>query len=263
MKQKNIFIIGAGVMGGAIAKTLAQKGEKVFVYDKAFKKAKELSKHANIASVKDLSQLKRADFIILAVKPYHIAEVAQSVKADIKPLTVIVSVAAGVQISKIQKLFSHKAVVRIMPNLGLLVGQGIAAWKATAVNAKQKLAVKKLLNHISENFEVKQESEIDKITAISGSGPAYFFYLADALQKAARNLGFDNRTSRLLVEKTFLAAAALQSEVEYSDLISRVASKKGTTEKAIKVFNSKHLDKIILAAVNAAYKRAKEISHGQ
>jgi pyrroline-5-carboxylate reductase len=256
-----IFIIGTGVMGSAIAKVLAKAGQKVFVYDQTYVKVKALAKHTNIVAVKDLNQLKKADFIILSVKPFQIADVAKDIKADLKPSAVIISIAAGVKIFKIQKLFSHKAAVRVMPNLGLLVGQGIAGWKANGVNGKQKVVVKKLLNLVSENFEVKQESEIDKVTAISGSGPAYFFYLADSLQKAAKNLGFDNKTSRLLVEKTFSAAAALQSGIEYPDLISRVASKKGTTEAALKIFKKYGLDKIIVKGAQAAHKRAEEISN--
>ena len=148
-----------------------------------------------------------------------------------------------------------------MPNLGLSVNQGIAAWIAMGLSNVEKKKAKKLVSLFSENFEVKKESIIDSVTAISGSGPAYFFVFARGLELAAKALGFSKVESRILVSKTFLGAAALQKNQDYNKLISHVASKKGTTEQAIKSFSNNSLDKIILQAVKAAQKRAREISH--
>jgi len=253
-----IFIIGTGIMGSAIAKALAKAGQKVLVYDKDFAKARKLN-GKNIIAQKDFTELSKADFVILAVKPYHIADVAGLVR--IKISAVLISIAAGVKIQKLQKFFHHKKIVRMMPNLGLAVGQGIAGWTSSALNnSREKVAVKKLLNSFTENFEVK-ENQLDAITAISGSGPAYFFYFAEGLEKAALNLGFDKPAARKLVEKTFSAAADLQKGKAYSELISQVASKKGTTEHAIKSFGKSGLHQIIRQAAKSAFKRAQEISN--
>jgi len=204
-----IFVIGTGVMGSAIAKVLAGKKHKVFVYDVNFSKASALVKFGVVfdASLKHLSE---ADVVIISVKPYHLGDL--NIARKISTKQILVSIAAGVKISKLQKIFDTKKIVRVMPNLGLSVGQGIAAWRAAGLNNIEKAKVKKLLKDVLENFEVTNESRIDAVTAISGSGPAYFFAFANALQNAARNLGFDIKTSRELVEKTFSAAAALQKK---------------------------------------------------
>lgn len=247
-------------MGSAIATALAKKGQKVFVYDKNFAKVRALAKGTKIFGVSDLGNLGSADYVILAVKPYHLTELADAVSGRIKSSAVLISIAAGVTIKKLEKLFGHKKIIRMMPNLGLSVGQGIAGWMSFGLTNIEKQRTKKLIGLFTENFEVKKENEINSITAISGSGPAYFFYLADALQKSAIVLGFDAKTSRKLVEKTFSAAATLQKNGTYDELIKQVASKKGTTEAALKVFKKYALDKIIDKAAQAAKKRAQEIS---
>lgn len=246
-------------MGSAIARSLAEKGQKVFVYNKTYVKARALEKNLKITAVKNLDNLKQADYVILAVKPYQLADL--SIEAKLKPSAVLISIAAGVKISTIQKLFSHKKAIRLMPNLGLSVGLGVAGWKASDLQKSEKAGAKKVLDSISQNFEVKTESQIDAVTAISGCGPAYFFYFAQGLEKAALNLGFSPKQAREITEKTFLASAVLQRGSDYQDLIQRVASKRGTTEQALKVFSKQGLHKIILKAVTAAQKRAREISN--
>src|SRR5205085_226776 len=99
-------------------------------------------------------------------------------------------------------------------------------WKSAGLDNKGKSAAKKLLDQITENFEVKNESEIDAVTAISGSGPAYFFYLAQAMYQGALDIGLNEVTSRKLVEKTFAASAVLQDNRDYKELINQVRSKK-------------------------------------
>jgi len=245
-------------MGSAIAKTLAKKGQKVFVYDTSFTKAKALAKGKNIFADKNLENLSKADFIILAVKPYHVSDLNLGA---VKTSAVVISIAAGVTLAKLQKLLGHKKIIRTMPNLGLLVGQGIMAWKSSGISGKEKLEAKKLLDKISENFEVVKESQIDAVTAISGSGPAYFFLLAWCLEQSAKKLGFNPAQSRMLVEKTFHGASALQSGKAYEELIKQVMSKKGTTEAAFGVFKKAGLDKIVNQAAQAAFNRAKEISN--
>lgn len=255
-----IYIIGTGVMGSAISKVLSSKGEKVFVYDKSFTKTRLLAKNRYITEDRNFTNLPKADFVILAVKPYHMPEVADDVRSKIKLSATLISIAAGVKISRIQKLFNQQKVVRIMPNLGISVGEGIAAWTSSGLKPREKAAVKKLINKFTENFEVK-ENQLDAVTAISGSGPAYFFYFAEGLEKAAKDFGFKPIQARKLVEKTFSAAAALQKGKDYNQLIKQVASKKGTTEQAIKSFQQSKLREIVKKAVKAAYKRAKEISN--
>jgi pyrroline-5-carboxylate reductase len=243
-------------MGKPIAKTLAAK-YRVYVCDRNPDKARI----AGVIFDAGFKNLDKADYVIVAVKPQDIPALANDIGKKINSSAILVSIAAGVKINKLQKLFGIKKVVRVMPNLGLLVGQGIAAWRSMGLTKREKQKVKKLLNQLTSNFEVKKESDIDAVTAISGSGPAYFFYLAQALQKTAINLGLSLNMARKLVEKTFLAAAILQRGKNYQELIKQVTSKKGTTEAALKVLNKNHMDQIIEQAVKVAQKRAKELSH--
>lgn len=250
----NICIIGIGNMGRAIAKALAKK-HRVYVNDKNPGKAKM------VGTIFDgsLQHLSRADYVIIAVKPQDIIGLSRQLK--INQQTILISIAAGVKIAKIQKLFNLKKIIRMMPNLGVTVGHGLAAWKSKNLSAKDKIAAKKLLDQICENFEVGKESALDAVTAISGSGLAYFFYFAQGLERAARGLGFSKALARQLVEKTFRGAATLQANANYQELMDRVASKKGTTERALRVFKQKKLHQMILQAVKAAQSRAKEISN--
>ena len=255
-----VYIIGAGVMGSAIAKALANKGQKVFVYDRTYAKAKALAKGKKIIADKNFEHLGKAEMIIVAVKPQDVPSLALEIKGRFRSSVVIISVAAGVKIAKLQQSFRHKKVVRVMPNLGLSVGLGIAAWKSAGLSRKEKLAVRKLFNQITENFEVNNEAEIDSVTAISGSGPVYFFYFAAALQKSAKALGLKTTLAKKLVAKTFSAAAQLGQGQDYQQLINQVASKGGTTAAALKIFEKRHLDEIVKDAARAAYTRAGELS---
>jgi len=256
-----IYVIGTGVMGRAIAKALAKKGQKVFVYDKTFAKAKVLAKAKNISADRNFENLEKADFVVLAVKPFHMDEVGSAVKGLMKPSAILISIATGIKINRLERIFGRKKVIRGMPNLGVAVGQGAMAWQAAALNNAEKKAAKKLLDTFTENFQVNDEKLIDAFTAIAGSGPAYFFYFAQGLQKATQNLGFDKSTAAKIVKKVFSAASVLQENQDYDELIKQVASKKGTTERMLKIFGKNQLHKIINKAAKGAYERAKEISN--
>jgi pyrroline-5-carboxylate reductase len=245
-----ICIIGFGVMGQALVSALAKS--------KVVRKISVIKK----GSKKPLASLKNFDYVIIAVKPQDISNLAKQVRGFLDESTILISIAAGVSITKIQKEFNHDKVVRVMPNLGLTVSQGIAVWKAgKAVTAKEKSRIAKLLNQLSQNFMVTNEQAIDKATAISGSGPAYFFILAEAILSTAIKLGFNQSQAKQLVSKTFLSAAELQKDSDYSKLIEKIASKKGTTQAAIKVFQQKKFDKLVESAILSAYKRAKELNN--
>lgn len=246
--KTNVTIIGFGTMGKAIAKTLKKDSSiKIFAVD--------LDK-------KDVSGIKKSDFIILSVKPQDAPRAIKELKSfGLNRKTILISIMAGFSIKKLLDLSGHKKIIRMMPNLGLSVGEGIAAWKKINLAESETKKVREFINKITENFEVKNEDTIDKVTAISGSGPAYFFLLANHLKKASEKLGLTKDESKKLAEKTFLASALLARNSDYHNLIKKIASKKGTTEAALKIFKNKKFDKIVLKAVSAAYKRAKELSH--
>ncbi|MDE2311710.1 MAG: pyrroline-5-carboxylate reductase [Patescibacteria group bacterium] len=251
-----VNILGFGNMGQAIAKALLANrfSAKIIVSDKSKVAASGVSFDA------DFRTLARADVVIIAVKPQDVPVLAGQVRGKIRDGAVVVSIAAGLKINKLKRLFRHGKIVRVMPNLGLSVGQGIAAWKSAGLLAAEKRLAQKFLNAVSENFEVGDEKLIDAVTAISGSGPAYFFYFAESLGKAARRLGLSQKQSLLLVSKTMAAAAELQGEGDYQALIAKVRSKKGTTDAALKVFQKRKFFTIVNQAVTAAHRRAEELS---
>ncbi len=250
--RTQVTIIGFGTMGKAIAQAIFKNDSKVMVF--GIDKDK-----SNINKI--IQKVAKADFLILSVKPQDAKKAIGQIKNYLNKNTILISIMAGVSIKKLRQLSGHQKIIRMMPNLGLSVGEGISVWKKTGLSKKEIKKAKNLMNKISENFEIKNENTINKVTAISGSGPAYFFLLADCLIKACDNLGLDKNKSKHLVEKTFLASAILSRQEAYSVLIKRVASKGGTTEVALKVFQKKNFNGIVLEAVKAAYKRAKKLNN--
>ncbi|OGT92781.1 MAG: hypothetical protein A2298_01495, partial [Gammaproteobacteria bacterium RIFOXYB2_FULL_38_6] len=199
----NITIVGFGIMGKAIAKTLSRDSSiKIFTID---------------VDKKDTSGIKKSDFIILSVKPQNAREALEQLRdLGLNKKTILISIVAGYSIKKILHFSSHKKIIRMMPNLGLSVGAGIAVWKKVGLSESETKKAKNFIDKITENFEVKDEDIINKVTAISGSGPAYFFLLADYMQKASIGLGLSKKESRLLVEKTFSSASLLGKNMDYS-----------------------------------------------
>lgn len=249
--KTQVTIIGFGTMGKAIAKAISKKDRKitVFVIDKNKLDANKIFQKAS-----------KADFIILSIKPQDAKEAIGQIKDHLNEKTILISIMAGVSIKEIIRLSGHKKIIRMMPNLGLSVDCGIAVWKGVGISSPEKKKVKIFINKITENFEIKDEDIINKVTAISGSGPAYFFLLADSLIQAAKGLGLNEKESKKLVEKTLLSAVVLSQEGDYSSLIKKVASSGGTTEAALQVFQKKNFYGIVREAVAAAYKRAQELS---
>lgn len=244
----NITIIGYGTMGKAIAKILKKKDSSVKIWTIDINK-------------KDWSGILKSDFIILSVKPQDAVSVLKELKnKKLNKKTILISIMAGFTIKKITQFSGHKKVIRMMPNLGLSVGAGIAVWKKIGLSKIENNKAQKFINKITENFEVKDEDMINKVTALSGSGPAYFFLLAEHISRAGEQLGLKKEQSKKLVEKTFLSSAMLSQDIEYLSLINKIASKGGTTEAALKIFKSKNFGKIVNEAVFSAYKRAKELS---
>ncbi|MFA6177719.1 MAG: pyrroline-5-carboxylate reductase dimerization domain-containing protein [Candidatus Paceibacterota bacterium] len=249
-----VTIIGFGTMGKAIAKAISKKDPKIAVF--SIDKDKPNLKNF-------IEKVKKSDFIIFAVKPQEAKEAFVEIKNYLNKKTILISIMAGVSIKELIHLSGHKKIIRMMPNLGLSVGYGIAAWRGVGISLLEKKKVKNFINKITENFEVKNEDTINKVTAISGSGPAYFFLLADCLIKACDNLGLNKNESQQLVEKTFSAAAILSKESDYSSLIKKVASKGGTTEAALNIFQKENFSGIVSKAVLSAYKRAQELGQNK
>lgn len=203
-----------------------------------------------------------ADVIVLAVKP-------QQMKAAVAPLAgslsnqVVVSIAAGLSLESLSRwLGGHRKLVRTMPNTPALIGAGITGLYALPeVSGTERAAAERVLKAVGSTVWIDDESRMDAVTAISGSGPAYVFLFIEALQQAAADLGFTPEQARQLSIETVLGAAklAVQSDEPASLLRERVTSKGGTTEAALKAMAEKGVKEGIVAGVLAADARGREL----
>lgn len=240
--------------------------ENVWVYDKFPVQTERLQSQYGITAITELnSQLGDCAAVVLAVKPQQLKEVCMALAAaNVGPAPLYLSIAAGVRSDAINGwLGGHVAVVRSMPNTPALVGCGMTGlYRAPSVSDEQAALAESLLKGAGQTLWVENEDQIDAITAISGSGPAYYFAFTEALQKAALNLGFSDEQAELLANQTALGAAKMLVEdaADASTLRERVTSPGGTTEQALKVFQAAQLDQLVDQAANAAKIRSAELA---
>lgn len=215
----------------------------------------------------NLSAIEGVDIVVLAVKPQILQPVCESICASVqeqKPL--IISIAAGVTLSSMsQWLGGDIAGVRCMPNTPALVQAGATGLYANAkVCDEQKSLAEMVMRSVGITIWLEDEAKLDAVTAVSGSGPAYFFLFMEAMQTAAKELGLDEQQARLLVLQTALGSAklAIESDDDVALLRQKVTSKGGTTAAALEVLNDKHVPEIVAQAMSAAAQRAKELAKG-
>lgn len=265
--QKTIGIIGCGNMGSAILSKDA--GCKFIVYDQDKTKLSLARRKFHVKSAADIVDLiRQSQAAIIAVKPQDIDgvldQVACAIKLFRKESILIISIAAGITTRYIENRISNKVkVIRAMPNLAATVGEGATALtKGRFASSQDFKLARKLFAGFGVEVPVQNEDLINVVTAVSGSGPAYFFFIFSAIFKAAEELGLDSKVANAILHQTVIGAMKLLDKhgFDAQALISKVASKGGTTEAALKVFGDYQLEKIIRDAVIAAYKRAGELS---
>ncbi|MCP3955409.1 MAG: pyrroline-5-carboxylate reductase [Desulfobacterales bacterium] len=260
--------IGAGNMAQAIIGGLIRTGtpaEKISIFEPDTELAGKLASSLGVqAESNNTAIFENCDVIVLAVKPQIMKAALESAKgARLKKDAFIVSVAAGMPISLMQGwLGNNHPMVRAMPNTPALVGAGVSGlFSSKQVSIEQKQAAESILRAVGSVIWVDREDLIDSVTAVSGSGPAYFFYFIEALQHAALQEGLSLEHARLLSLETAFGAAklALESSVEASTLRERVTSPGGTTAAALEVFEKQGVSDSIARAVSAAATRAREL----
>lgn len=262
-----VLIAGYGNMGKTYAKSFISsrfiKPEDIFVLvrNPDFSAVGSTIPKANFLNV-PTEKLSDFDIVILAVKPQDFGVLAQSIQPHLKESQIIFSVMAGITLSKLEKELSCPKIVRSMPNIPTQIGMGMTVFTASPkVDRKELFIIQNLINTTGKSVYVENEKLIDAATAISGSGPAYVFYFMQSMIKAAVDLGFNESEAELLVNQTFMGSVAIQNSYSLSnqEWISKVASKGGTTERALQVFEKGILENIIVNAVKAANDRALEL----
>lgn len=266
---ERITFIGAGNMASAIFAGMIETGYPAEAITATASSEKTLTglrdRYGIVTQLDNAIAVAEADIVVLSVKPQIMREVCETMRDAVqqrRPL--IVSVAAGLEAATLDRwLGGDLAVVRCMPNTPSLVGAGAAGLYANPrVTQEQRTLATQLMSAVGLVEWVDQESLLDAVTAISGSGPAYFLLFFEALEQAGVELGLPREAARRLALQTGYGAAkmALESDAEPAELRRRVTSPKGTTERAIHSFQDADLEKIVADAARACAARAREMA---
>jgi len=254
-------------MGEAMVRSMLAKGvagpEAIVVSDVSAERLSKLKNDYGLRTGRDNRQaLQGSDVVVLAVKPQDLGRLMEELSGAFHPDQLVVSIVAGTTIDTIAEALKHGAVVRAMPNTPAQIGEGITVWTASsAVSESQKDAARSILAALGSEVFVTDEGLIDMATAVSGSGPAYFFLVMEALADAATDIGLPREIAEKLVSRTALGASRLVEETGEppSALRQMVTSKGGTTERGLHQLEQGGLRALIAQAVAAAYQRAKEL----
>lgn len=265
-----IAILGCGNMGIAYARSFLKydlvSKQSLLLIEKDFNRQKQLEElnFGIVTSELTKEVLADVDVLILSVKPQDFESLKEKLKSSLNNKITIVSIMAGKTLEFITSELKHPFVVRAMPNSPAIVGMGITAYVTTdSVDMPRIRKVEQVLNSTGRSVFLDSETMMDAVTALSGSGPAYFFYIVKNMIKAGVEMGMEPHIAALLVKQTLLGSYHLMNakEVDLDELIKGVASKGGTTEAALNYFNNHELDKSLIGGIKRAEERGKELAN--
>ncbi|MFP5066984.1 pyrroline-5-carboxylate reductase [Acinetobacter pittii] len=263
--NSNICFIGGGNMAQALIGGLISRGlppTRITVSDPV-EQIRQLLQGKEVHVTQDnVAAIKNADVVVLAVKPQVLATVLRPLKGLLSDKLVI-SIIAGAEIQTISNLIDSNRIVRVMPNTPALVQTGAHGIYANdVVGTSDRELTSQILAATGLTIWVNSEAQIDAVTAVSGSGPAYFFYLMESMIRAGKNLGLDEKVATALTLQTALGAAqmAITSSNTPSELRKNVTSPNGTTQAALEVFDRAQISQNIQSALAAAQKRSQELA---
>lgn len=269
MSEYQVAFIGAGNMGASLAGGLISDGfkpDKVWMSGPTLSKLEKLQERINVnITIDNKEAAQKADVIVFCVKPQVLKTVCLELSDIIsKNHPLVISVAAGVRESLINSWFGGGAsIVRCMPNTPALIGAGATALFANKkVNDVQHELAETIMRSVGMTLWMDQEEKLDAVTALSGSGPAYIFLVIEAMRDAGKKLGLSEKEANLLTLQTAVGASrmALENDEDVATLRERVTSPGGTTERALSVFEKNNFKKVFFEAIEAATKRAVELS---
>ncbi|MES2661667.1 MAG: pyrroline-5-carboxylate reductase [Pseudomonadota bacterium] len=267
--MRKLGIIGCGKMATSIIKGLVTSGHlpshAIIVSDVSYEQCTSVQQEFSVAIASDNSKVCESDVIILAIKPQTMKNVLTEIAPTIlqhKPL--IISIVAGWTIDQIRHFLNNSArIVRCMPNLPAAINSGITALYAQSdVDKLEHDKAQQILASVGSTLWLEKEDQMNAVTALSGSGPAYFFYLMEHMIQAGQSLGFNEALCRQLVVETALGAARLAASntISPAELRRSVTSPAGTTEAALREFDQHAMSKTIQQGIQAAYHRSIELS---
>ncbi|MCL2646320.1 MAG: pyrroline-5-carboxylate reductase [Phycisphaerales bacterium] len=262
-----LAFIGAGNMAEAIARGLLRAAvyqpAEMLAADPSADRQRLFSDELGLRCVSGPEAIvPQADIVILAVKPFVLADALRQIKPLLKPGALIISIAAGISAQFIeQALGENRRVIRVMPNTPMLAGKGMSALAKGSFAAEHDLIVAERIFAAAGKTVRVPEAAMDAVTAVSGSGPAYVFFLTEAMAQAGVTLGLTELQALQLARETVIGAAALleQSRDAPAELRRKVTTPNGTTQAAIESMQAQHFPAIISQALTAAAKRSKEL----
>lgn len=263
-----ITIIGCGNMGLIYARAFIKYNivakENLLLVEKSEARKQELIKlDVGEVTVPNDTKIVHSDIIFIAVKPQDFEVLAVELKPILQSAKCIISIMAGMKISRIESALNNSNIIRAMPNSPAELGMGMTAFATSSLIPYEQLRkAEHVLGTTGRSLYLENEAELDAVTALSGSGPAYFFYIVKHMIEAGKQMGFDEATASLFVKQTMLGAFHLINNGNKSldDLIKSVASKGGTTEAALSVFNEAQVGENIQKGILKARDRSGELS---
>lgn len=269
MKNTTIAFIGGGNMATSLIGGLIADGfdaNKIWVADPDGEKLHRLAAQFPVQTTTDnVHAVKQAEIVVLAVKPQNIKQACDDIAVTLQAKNaLLISIAAGIRKSALRAwLGTDVPLVRTMPNTPALIQSGATVLCAdSGVSHAQRSLAESLMRSVGVTLWIEDESQMDAVTALSGSGPAYFFYVMEVMEQAAVELGLTQETAHLLTLQTAFGAAkmALESTDDIAQLRARVTSPGGTTERAISVLQHAQIKRIFAEALSAAQQRSQELA---
>jgi pyrroline-5-carboxylate reductase len=268
--MSTIGFIGGGNMAEAVIRgVIAAKlysAPNILVSDIRSERLDYLASEYKVTAAESNTALvQKADVVVLSVKPQNMDAVLDEIKDAVKKDTLIISIAAGVTTAKIAGVLGDVSIIRVMPNTPALIGQGASALYSGKASKEGLGLVLKIFSAVGKAVVVESEELIDAVTAVSGSGPAYFFLMMEEMIKAGQKLGLSHDVAKELVLQTAKGAALLAESADVqgetpAELRKKVTSPGGTTEAAIKVFAERKFSELVTDALTSAANRSKELS---
>ncbi len=262
-----IAFIGGGNMGEATLSAILDKGlsmpQAISVSDIDEARRQYLRQEYGVAvTSSNREAVTTSEVVVLAIKPQNLAEVMTELNGQLKSAQLVLSIIAGTGINTLRLGLKHSCIVRAMPNMPAQIGEGISVWTATPeVTQQQKERASSILGAMGKAIYVDDEKYIDMATAVSGSGPAYFFLMVEALVNAAVDIGLPRDMAQELVVQTILGSGQViqRSGKSPAELRRMVTSPGGTTAEALLQLDKGGFNDLVLQAVRAAYNKAKQL----
>ncbi len=266
-----IAFIGGGNMGEAMLSAILDKKlskpQDISVSDISENRRQYLKQRYGVTVTGDNKQaIGGARVVVLAIKPQNLAEVMNELRGQFEPSQLVLSIIAGATIQTLSSGLDHNRIVRVMPNTPAQIGEGMSVWTATSeVTKRQRRWASSTLGAIGREIYVDDEAYLDMATAVSGSGPAYFFLFVEALVEAAVRIGLSRDMAQELVLQTMLGSGHLiqKSGKQPAELRQMVTSPGGTTAEALAELDKGGFTSLVIKAVGAAYNKAKRLGGGQ